>query len=268
MDQCIKCGKEIPKGELFCVECGMNPGSSLFQEPRPAPVGRMQAPVPVKTAPRTVAVAEPERKPRARAKKSKKNTGLKAALVLVTLLLVLVTGFLAWEYTDIKAERNRLATKETDLVLREKENEELKQQIETLQTELETLQTAMGEKEEEIKALSAQLEGSQSDQNQSWYDMTVLQAELTRLEDENRQLLLLEDDLEAQLKELKGKAGPAAEKAAFLDKYVVFANNDGSYVYHTYDCEKFSKRDFWAYSRKLAENQGFEPCPTCGGKVE
>ena len=51
MNRCIKCGKEIPDGELFCVECSLNPGSSLFEEEvekRPAPKGRMQTPQPVK----------------------------------------------------------------------------------------------------------------------------------------------------------------------------------------------------------------------------
>ena len=26
MNQCIKCGVEIPEGELFCIECSLNPG--------------------------------------------------------------------------------------------------------------------------------------------------------------------------------------------------------------------------------------------------
>ena len=50
MTTCIKCGKEIPDGELFCAECGLNPGAA---EARPRPsvpaapgqTGRMQTPV-------------------------------------------------------------------------------------------------------------------------------------------------------------------------------------------------------------------------------
>ena len=34
MTTCIKCGKEIPDGELFCAECGLNPGAA---EARPRP---------------------------------------------------------------------------------------------------------------------------------------------------------------------------------------------------------------------------------------
>ena len=36
MTTCIKCGKEIPDGELFCAECGLNPGAAP-PRPRPSP---------------------------------------------------------------------------------------------------------------------------------------------------------------------------------------------------------------------------------------
>ena len=28
MNTCIKCGREIPDGELFCNDCALNPGTS------------------------------------------------------------------------------------------------------------------------------------------------------------------------------------------------------------------------------------------------
>lgn len=263
MNQCIKCGRQIPEGELFCLECSLNPGSSLFEEPRPAPTGRMQAPKPRTAAP-AVSVAVKERD-------KKKNTGLKAALALVSILLALVVGFLAWQYGDIKVERTRLETKEADLLLREKEKEELELQIGELNVQLEDLNKAVEEKEQEIKTLRAQLTGSQSSQSQSQYDLSTTQAELTRLEEENKQLLLLEEELEGQIKGLTAALEATkefAEKAEFLDSYVVFVENDDSRVYHTYDCARFSKKNFWAYSRKLAEASGFGPCSTCGGKAE
>ena len=82
------------------------------------------------------------------------------------------------------------------------------------------------------------------------------------------ELLLLEEEKEAEIKELNAQLTAMdahKEKSAFLDKYVVFVVNDDSRVYHTYDCPQFTKKDFWAYSRKLAESNGFAPCPTCGG---
>ena len=51
----------------------------------------------------------------------------------------------------------------------------------------------------------------------------------------------------------------------FMDSYVVFIEDDGTGNYHRYDCGKFSKKNFWAYSRKLAERQGYTPCAQCFG---
>ena len=35
--------------------------------------------------------------------------------------------------------------------------------------------------------------------------------------------------------------------------------------YHKYDCKNFEKRNFLAYSTKLAEANGYSPCPICCG---
>lgn len=268
MNRCIKCGRDIPDGELFCIECSLNPGSSLFEEPRqqerPAPPkGRMQTPRPVRrTAPAPVAAARPE-------KKSSRNTGLKAALTIVSLLLVLVLGFIGWQYRSLKVERTRLETKEADMLLREKEKEELELQLNDLNLQIESLNQVISEKDDEIQRLRTQLSGSQSSQSQSEYDLTTAQAELERLEEENKQLLLLEEELEADIKALTEAltaAEPYKVKAEFMDNYVVFVENNDSRVYHTYDCEEFSRSNFWAYSRKLAESNGFGPCPICKGR--
>lgn len=258
MNHCIKCGRQIPEGELFCLECSLNPGSSLFQETRPTPTGRMQTPAPRKKAPAApVAVKE---------RKQKKHTGLKLAFAMVTILLVLVVGLVAWRYTDMQNEWARLEAKEADLLLRENEREELSLELEQANSQLEALQQILAEKEAEIQNLQAQSASPQiaPDPLTDW-------SELARLEEENKQLLLLEEELEAQIKNLTATLEATKthrEKAAFLDTYVVFVENDGSRVYHTYDCARFSKKNFWAYSRKLAEAEGFEPCSTCGGEVE
>lgn len=268
MNRCIKCGREIPDGELFCIECSLNPGSSLFEEPKPVdrratPVGRMQTPKPVRRpAPQPVAVAQPPRR-------NSGHTGLKVALALVSLLLAALIAFVLWQYRDLKVERTRLETKEADMLLREKEKDELQEQLEALQSQLDDLNATIEEKDQQISTLTTRLSGSQSSQSQSEYDLTTAQAELERLEEENEQLLLLEQELEENIQTLT-EALTAAEdykvKADFMDSYVVFVENNGTGVYHTYDCEQFSKSNFWAYSRKLAESNGFSPCQVCGGK--
>ena len=258
MNHCIKCGRQIPEGELFCLECSLNPGSSLFQETRPTPTGRMQTPAPRKAV-HAAPVAAKERK-------QKKHTGLKLAFAIVTILLVLVVGFVAWQYTDMQDEWARLEAKEADLLLREKEREELSLELEQATRQLEELQQTIAEQEAEIKGLQ-----DQSASPQIAPDPLTDWSELARLEEENKQLLLLEEELEGQIKNLTATLEASEthrEKAAFLDTYVVFVENDGSRIYHTYDCARFSKKNFWAYSRKLAENKGFAPCAVCGGKVE
>ena len=273
MNQCIKCGKEIPEGELFCVECSLNPGSSIFEDPKPAerypaPKGRMQTPKPVKRVPVQAAPQAPKQKKSA-------NKGLAVSLGIVTTLLILVVAFVVWQYGSIQVEKNRLRTKEADLALRQSELEELQQQINELNLQLEAAQAEIEEREDQIQDLKSQLTSSQSSQSQGQYDLTAKQQELDRLEDENKELLAHCEELELEIDELEAaqKTLEAAleaartykTKAEFMDSYVVFVENNGTGYYHTYDCGSFSKSNFWAYSRKLAEAQGFTPCPTCGG---
>lgn len=279
MNSCIKCGKEIPEGELFCLECSLNPGASLFDEltpptRQPAPVGRMQTPQPVKRSAQQAAVAVKKEK------KPAKRTGLIVALVMVSLMLAGLLAFVVWQYNDLRVERTRLATKEADILLREKELEELEGRIETLQQQVETVQASLEQRDAEISDLERELAESQGSQSQSEYDLTQALAEMARIEEENEQLLLLEEELEENIKtlteelekreqevtDLKASSKEYKTKADFMDKYVVFVENNNSKVYHTYDCEEFSRSNFWAYSRKLAESNGFGPCEVCGGK--
>lgn len=279
MNSCIKCGKEIPEGELFCLECSLNPGASLFDEltppaRQPAPVGRMQTPQPVKPSAPQAPVAVRKKK------NTGKRTGLIVALVLVSLMLAGLLTFVVWQYNDLRVERTRLATKEADILLREGEMEELEVQIATLQKQVETVQASLEQRDEEIGDLKRDLAESQGNQSQSEYDLTNALADMARIEEENEQLLLLEEELEENIKslteeleesrqtviDLKASMKEYKTKADFMDKYVVFVENNNSKVYHTYDCEEFSRSNFWAYSRKLAESNGFGPCEVCGGK--
>lgn len=271
MSQCIKCGREIPQGELFCLECSMNPDPSVTPRPRQEqPAGRMQAPRPVKRQqPRSAPAPAPARE------KPRKRRGLIVALVLVSLLLVASTVMQILQMGTRRAEENRLRAKEADLALREAEVEDLHTQVDDLTKQLDALNVTIADKEQEIQDLMSRLADSKSSQSQGEYDLSTAQQELVRLEEENKQLLALSDDLKEQINthkktitelENQVKAAKAYEtKSKFLDTYVVFVENDKTGCYHTYDCANFAKSSFWAYSRKLAEAQGFTPCPTCGG---
>lgn len=272
MNQCIKCGVEIPEGELFCIECSLNPGVSMFEERPseriPLPIGKMQTPAPVKKA--KVQAAPPPPAP-----KKSSNKGLIAALVIVSLLLALIVGLVIWQYSEIRVEKNRIRAKEADLSLRLGELDDLQLQLEEANRLLDDAQQTVSEKEQEIQELMSRLASSQSSQSQGEYDLTAKEQELEALQLENKELMELCDQLEVEIDELEEAqktleaaleaARPYKVKADFMDSYVVFVENNGSKYYHTYDCSLFSKSNFWAYSRKLAEAQGFDACPTCGG---
>lgn len=273
--KCIKCGKEIPDGELFCIECSLNPAAPLFGEGEtgeryPAPKGRMQTPVPVKrAAPQPMGPRQTDRRPGS-------GRGWKTALAIVSLLLAAVVGVGVWQYGNLTVQQNRLLSKEADLTVRERELEALNAQIADLQAQLDDAEASVADRDLKIQDLQAQLAGSQSSQSQSEYDLSTKQTELDRLEEENQQLLEMTEDLEAQIDELNEArktmeaaleaAAGAKVKADFMDAYVVFVEDDHTGYYHTYDCSQFAKNSFWAYSRKLAEANGYKPCPVCGGK--
>ena len=276
MSQCIKCGVEIPDGELFCVECSLNLEATALETDKlsnriPMPKGKMQTPVPVKqpnvqNVP-VVSVSKPQ-PPRSRG-------GLIAALCISLLLLFASLAFQTWQYNSIRVEKNRLRTKEADLSLRQSEMEDLQLQLDDLQVQLDEAGKTVEEKDLAIKDLKDQLAASQSSQSQDHYDLTAKQQELERMEEENRQLLAHCEELDMEIDELEKDqaslkaaleaAKPYKAKADFMDSYVVFVENDKSNHYHTYDCDSFAQNKFWAYSRKLAEAQGFTACPVCGG---
>lgn len=53
------------------------------------------------------------------------------------------------------------------------------------------------------------------------------------------------------------------ERLDFYDEHVVFVEDDGSSLYHTYDCYRFDKDSFFAFNTEYAEDQGYSPCEKC-----
>ena len=167
------------------------------------------------------------------------------------------------------------------------------EELEARLAELETAKAAMQEKDETIQDLRKEIVDWESAASQSEYDAAAAQKRIDELEEENTTLatdnetLAGEKDtltaekqtlevslqekteaaaaLQAELESVQGKYTSAKAKADFMDSYVVFVNNDGTGLYHRYDCGNFLKSNFWAYSRKLAQNNGYTACPVCGG---
>ncbi len=267
MSHCIKCGVEIPDGELFCQECSLNGGDSILEEDAhlryTAPPGKMQTPIPV-VHPHPHVQAEAQQ-----TQKRKKGSvkGWKSLSVVLTLMLCGILVYSVMQYGHLESEKMRLRTKEADLALRMEELDNLEAQVADLTAELMDADAQLAQKEQQLQDLLKRMSELESSQGEGGLDETT--QELERLESENVELLAMIDDLKAQRTELKTKLAATAkdtEKAKFLDEYVVFVEDNDTGYYHTYDCTAFSRTNFWAYSRKLAESQGYTPCPVCGGK--
>ena len=268
---CIKCGREIPDGELFCVECSLTPTSQ--QEPLP---GTARVPRPHKPAKAQETKPLPRLDAKSTAKKPASNSSPKrsrkatVAIVLLSLMLAGSLAYIGLNVGSLAVQRARLRTRDADLTLREQEVADLEAERDSLQQQLDTANATLKDLESEISTLKSQLNQSQGANSQAQYDMTSQKQELDKLSQENAELLSTVEDLEGnitqldtQISQLQSLNAVTSEKANFLDTYVVFVNNDGSKLYHKYDCPNFNQGSFWAYSRKLAESNGYDPCPNC-----
>ena len=248
MNQCIKCGKNISDGELFCAQCSKSP---VIAELAGAPVRHGQTQRSVASRPATPSAPVKKAPPK---KKAKSKT-----VTVLSIALALTLGLLLFQQTTLQTEKNRARTT----------REEAQRQIDTLiktEQDLADAQKLLGEKEQllkekdqQIKQLTDQLAESKSSQSQGAYDRSNLEKELEKLQEE---YTVLQEE-HAKMVEAVEAAAKYKDKATFLDTYVVFVVNNNTNLYHKYDCPDFTGANFWTYSPKLAEAQGFKACPKC-----
>ena len=119
---CIKCGREIPEGEMFCAVCAMPSVAAAPEEPAPKP----------KKAPR-------KKKPAAKRIKSGRKLirRLTVALVAVSVLLAGGLALAALEARDYLGRKEDLRIREAAVTLREKEADRRDARIQELEQELE-----------------------------------------------------------------------------------------------------------------------------------
>ena len=272
MTTCIKCGKEIPDGELFCAECGLNPGAAPSR-PRPsaaAQPGRMQTPVRRPESPKS-SEKQPQEPTGKQPAKKEKRPG-RALTVCACIVAAVSLGLAIWQFSGLARQRRAIRLREDDLAEREKRLSTLETQIDDLTAELAAEEEKTAAQTQQIEELLTTVNSAESSASQSQYDLSEQQKELEKATDENavleEQVTALEREnerLRADYDALYATVDAQSEKLRFVDSYVVFVEDDGTGNYHRYDCGKFLKKNFWAYSRKLAERQGYTPCAQCFG---
>lgn len=164
--------------------------------------------------------------------------------------------------------------------------------LEDMQSQMDALdikyQDALSERDDlsaQVDDLNGQIREMKSSVSQSEYDKTAAEKALEETQQEMTSLNDTVDDLNGQLTEAQSALETAQknnealqatndtltrensayqDEVGFYDTYVVFVmlGSDTKY-YHKYDCKNFTKQNFLAYSTKLAEANGYSPCPIC-----
>lgn len=271
---CIKCGREVTDGALFCQSCSNTGGE---------------------TKPHIPEAKQPERKPdtpvvrnipQKKQEPKKKLNPLLIPLIALCLLTVVSLVAVYYFYNTMNVIKNNYRVKEANLTVQLNERDSLQEALTATEQELALSQALVQTQSDTITELQNQITQLEGNASQEIYDSASAQQTIDRLTEEktglSTQLSELEQehetltaDMEAlqetlteteqTLEETEAALEKASEKAEFMDSYVVFVNNDDTDYYHTYDCRNFKKSNFWAYSRKLAESYGYEACPHCGG---
>lgn len=262
---CIKCGRPIPDGELFCVECSLAPPAREGASAHPA------APAPAHDAAQEPA---PARRP----------VGLIVALVLALALAAGETVWLIRDLTQNNTQSAALTRANTELAQSNSRISTLEDELARTDEALTASELTADELRAEIDALELQLGTAAGSATQSRFDLTEQQSEYAELvaqfEELSARTEQLEQDLadtqealadaQADLSEsqstltaLRAENAGLSEKVSFFDTYAVFVTVDDPTYYHHYGCSEVGSRDYWIYNRKLAESKGSTPCPLC-----
>lgn len=272
---CVQCGKKIPDGLKICQDCAK-------QQIEQQNLGKTQI--------LSDRIAEP-RIPTPEKQAKKPVNKLLIPLVLVSALLIGVCGFTIYSYRQVGVQKANYRAKEAALTSREKELTSLQSDYDTVCAELETAESTISEQKTTISSLESEITTLEGSASQNEYNITEMQkvldqaeADIATLTTENESLTSANTTLTSEKETLAGALkekedaitsledeltavtsdyNTAKTKSDFIDRYVVFVNNDGTDYYHKYDCSSFKKSNFWAYSPKLAENYGYEACPDC-----
>lgn len=83
-----------------------------------------------------------------------------------------------------------------------------------------------------------------------------LQSDIDALTTRNTALKDYTTELQRDLREYEALA-------EFCDEFVVFVEDDGTSLYHKFECSKFKGSSFWVFNIAAAEVEGYDPCPSC-----
>ena len=212
---------------------------------------------------------------------------LAAIAIGAAVYIVANTAYLRVQLSKAQKESSTAQANAADLVTQvteltdslaatEAENQSLGAQVADLQSQINSMESSVNQNQydkdsalRDLDAANAQL-ASATEENETLRDqlataqsdLETCQADLEEAQADNEALTEENESLSSQVEEMETKVD-------FYDTYVVFVNQGTTdRYYHKYSCPDFSRQQFVAYSPKLAESNGYHPCPVCCGGTE
>lgn len=267
---CLRCGRQIAEGASFCDACAETVAKPLEE----SPFLSTRIILPVRSAARPAPKPLPEKKKKKTSDDAPgKPRRLIAAVVLLSVCCVLLTaacGYGAKLWLDGRREHNTLLAAQEENTRLQSQLAQKDEEIRAQQDKVSQVSARLTEAQEENTRLQQEINANKMLGSDIDLSVRELQEENLRLSEENttyaERVKTLEQEqkkLNSRIDALENENAALSEKSGFVDRHVVFIENDGTGYYHSYSCPRFKKQSYWAYSTNLAISQGYEPCPDC-----
>lgn len=281
---CPRCNAKMEPGDAFCQNCGsftLSVDEKEFHHNEPA------REAPKKIYPDTEFMPVPEQtSPQKDSKKLKRLCIILGSVAAITTILAIVilvtTGTLKAQLRKAQSEAQaaQAAVAELEDQIKELntsmdgyrgENDALSQQVTSLTGQVNNMETSVNQSQYDKEAAERNLENAEAELKTLGETITELQKDLKDTESKLTVANNLADDLSEnnyilaqERDDLKEAKKNLEKELAFYETYIVFVlRNDENKYYHSKDCENFSPSGFYAYNVKLAESNGYVPCPDC-----
>lgn len=200
---------------------------------------------------------------------------LAAIALLISIYVLSSTRGLRVELTKAQTERasaqasveslgKQVAQLEDTLESTRQERDDLKNEAASLRSQVNAMESTVNQSTYDKDAVQRQLDEAIAEKDALAEQVTGLETELSQTQEKLTSTETERDDLKQENDTLRDTVKASESEINFYDSYVVFvmlSSNDK--YYHKYDCQDFTQKNFLAYSTKLAESNGYSPCPKC-----
>ena len=230
--KCLRCGAELKNSTLFCSQCSKVTAAPLEESPYMS----KRILLPKRTSP----LQHPKKQEGGKPVKKERPAG---RWILLSTLLLLLSAALLFQWARTYREKE---ARETELA-----------RLQAVEDECVRLTDMLRQAEQEAAALEKELEGLGS----SAY--LALREDLKAVREEKEALSAELARTQTSLRTLEEQMGTLEQKTDFFDTHIVFLQEDDTNIFHSYDCEKFTRHGYRAYNKQQALSLGYTPCPQC-----